>query len=228
MWDRSWCAMWDFPGGLVVKTLCSQCRGHGFDPWSGIKHDPACHVAWPENSVTWSYWERDTVWSWRGRQKSDHGDLESHIKKTWYFILLGVGSYWKVLTVDNKMIYIPLDHKIQIVKASFSEEERINTEIRSWGLSLRESFSLGRERSQPRGRGVFREAGKVSWKSMKENGSPKSLVNIVKCWKDCEKEWSLKKMSIDFIEGNHFERVTSIENNEAIGNWVETTHLRIY
>ena len=25
----------DFPGGLVVKTLHSQCRGHGFDPWSG-------------------------------------------------------------------------------------------------------------------------------------------------------------------------------------------------
>ena len=26
----------DFPGGPVVKTpSCSQCRGHGFDPWSG-------------------------------------------------------------------------------------------------------------------------------------------------------------------------------------------------
>ena len=25
----------DFPGGAVVKTLCSQCRGPGFDPWSG-------------------------------------------------------------------------------------------------------------------------------------------------------------------------------------------------
>ena len=24
----------DFPGGPVVKTLCFQCRGHGFDPWS--------------------------------------------------------------------------------------------------------------------------------------------------------------------------------------------------
>ena len=22
---------WDFPGGPVVKTLCSQCRGHRFD-----------------------------------------------------------------------------------------------------------------------------------------------------------------------------------------------------
>ena len=28
--------MGDFPGGgSVVKTLCSQCRGPGFDPWSG-------------------------------------------------------------------------------------------------------------------------------------------------------------------------------------------------
>ena len=26
---------WDFPGGPVVKTPRSQCRGPGFDPWSG-------------------------------------------------------------------------------------------------------------------------------------------------------------------------------------------------
>ena len=25
----------DFPGGPVAKTPCSQCRGPGFDPWSG-------------------------------------------------------------------------------------------------------------------------------------------------------------------------------------------------
>ena len=25
----------EFPGGPVVKTLCSHCRGHWFDPWSG-------------------------------------------------------------------------------------------------------------------------------------------------------------------------------------------------
>ena len=25
----------DFPGGPVAKTLCSQCRGPGFNPWSG-------------------------------------------------------------------------------------------------------------------------------------------------------------------------------------------------
>ena len=25
----------DFPGGLLVKTFCFQCRGWGFDPWSG-------------------------------------------------------------------------------------------------------------------------------------------------------------------------------------------------
>ena len=27
--------LWDFPGGLVVKTLGFHCRGHRFDPWSG-------------------------------------------------------------------------------------------------------------------------------------------------------------------------------------------------
>ena len=26
---------WDFPGGPVAKTPCSQCRGPGFNPWSG-------------------------------------------------------------------------------------------------------------------------------------------------------------------------------------------------
>ena len=26
---------WDFPGGAVVKESACQCRGHGFDPWSG-------------------------------------------------------------------------------------------------------------------------------------------------------------------------------------------------
>ena len=31
----------DFPGGPVVKTLFSQCRGHGLDAWSG-NWDPAC------------------------------------------------------------------------------------------------------------------------------------------------------------------------------------------
>ena len=26
---------WDFPGGLVANTPCSQCRGPTFNPWSG-------------------------------------------------------------------------------------------------------------------------------------------------------------------------------------------------
>ena len=28
-------APWDFPGGSVAKTTCSQCRGPGLDLWSG-------------------------------------------------------------------------------------------------------------------------------------------------------------------------------------------------
>ena len=32
----------DFPDGPVVKTLCSQCRGHGFNPWLG----KILHAAW--------------------------------------------------------------------------------------------------------------------------------------------------------------------------------------
>ena len=36
----------DFTGGPVVKTLCFQCREHGFNPWSG--KDPTCFAVWPK------------------------------------------------------------------------------------------------------------------------------------------------------------------------------------
>ena len=41
MWAR------DFLGGPIVKTLHSQCRGHGFSPWLENK-DSACYMAWLE------------------------------------------------------------------------------------------------------------------------------------------------------------------------------------
>ena len=34
---------WDLPGGLVAKkakTLHSQCKGPGFNPWSDVDLDP--------------------------------------------------------------------------------------------------------------------------------------------------------------------------------------------
>ena len=37
----------DFPGGPVVKTLCSQCRVHGFNRWLWNK-DPTCRTAQPK------------------------------------------------------------------------------------------------------------------------------------------------------------------------------------
>ena len=36
----------DFPGGLVVKTPCFQCRVWGFDSWLGKV--PYCWVVWPK------------------------------------------------------------------------------------------------------------------------------------------------------------------------------------
>ena len=36
--------LWDFSCGPVVKTLCCQCRGHGFSPWSG-NWGPTCYIA---------------------------------------------------------------------------------------------------------------------------------------------------------------------------------------
>jgi len=32
---QDFCGFRDFPGCPVAKTSCSQCRGPGFDPWSG-------------------------------------------------------------------------------------------------------------------------------------------------------------------------------------------------
>ena len=39
--------LWDFPGGTVVKTLCFQCRRHGFSPCLG-NYNPACCVMRPK------------------------------------------------------------------------------------------------------------------------------------------------------------------------------------
>ena len=46
--SKEYMKSWVFPGGPVAKLLCFQCRGPGFDPWSGnwipyaeIK-DPTC------------------------------------------------------------------------------------------------------------------------------------------------------------------------------------------
>ena len=35
LFDINCSNIWDFPGGTVDKTPRSQCRGPGFDPWSG-------------------------------------------------------------------------------------------------------------------------------------------------------------------------------------------------
>ena len=35
VWGHKKSDMRDIPGGPAAKALCSQCRGPGFDPWSG-------------------------------------------------------------------------------------------------------------------------------------------------------------------------------------------------
>ena len=34
----------------MVKGLCFQLRGYGFDPWSGNR-DPTCLVVWPPKKI---------------------------------------------------------------------------------------------------------------------------------------------------------------------------------
>ena len=45
---KSWLklSIWDFPGGPVAKTLCSQCRGHGSIPGQGTKIPYATTKTW--------------------------------------------------------------------------------------------------------------------------------------------------------------------------------------
>ena len=59
----------EFPGGPVVRTLCFQCRGPGFDPWSG-NLDPTSHMAQP-NTHTHTHTHTHTKnrrWAGRGRR----------------------------------------------------------------------------------------------------------------------------------------------------------------
>ena len=37
----------DFPGGTVVKNPPAQCRGHGFNPWSGKQLSPCATTTEP-------------------------------------------------------------------------------------------------------------------------------------------------------------------------------------
>ena len=37
---------WDFPGGPGIKTLCSECRGSGFNLWAGNYIPHAATKAW--------------------------------------------------------------------------------------------------------------------------------------------------------------------------------------
>ena len=50
-WERAvleiqWNGLY-FPAGLVVKIPSSQCRGPGFNPWSG-NEDPTCPMVQPK------------------------------------------------------------------------------------------------------------------------------------------------------------------------------------
>ena len=41
----------DFPGGPMVRTLHFHCRGHGLDPWSGIKTPHALRCGKKKKSI---------------------------------------------------------------------------------------------------------------------------------------------------------------------------------
>ena len=70
----------DFPGGPVVETQRSQCRGCTFDPCSG-NWDPTCRAAWPKKNffflikkkkkkkgLLWWYRELESVCQCRGHR----------------------------------------------------------------------------------------------------------------------------------------------------------------
>ena len=57
------CQWGDFPGGSVAETPCSQCRGPGFDPWSGNRsHMLLLIVCMPKLKVLHATTERSHTW----------------------------------------------------------------------------------------------------------------------------------------------------------------------
>ena len=51
----------DFPGGLVAKTLYSQCSGPGFDPWSGNCIPHTTVKTW-SSQINKSFLKRERKW----------------------------------------------------------------------------------------------------------------------------------------------------------------------
>ena len=62
----------EFPGGPVIRTLYSHCRGCGFNPWSG-NYDRSSHEA---------------------RQKKKRGKLESQAEPQLYLFLVVLSGLW--------------------------------------------------------------------------------------------------------------------------------------
>ena len=61
----------DFPGGPVVKTPHSHCRGHGFDPWSGkLRSHMPCGSAKSKNR----YIHSNTIKHYGNREKKEDTD----------------------------------------------------------------------------------------------------------------------------------------------------------
>ena len=110
----------DFPGGPVVKTLHSQSRGPGFDPWVrkivwNRKWEPTPQYSWVENPM-----DRGAWWATiQGVQRVRHNWAIEHTythnmftKKPWKCL-----DTWRsiISTCDIRFLYISLNFNVMPV-----------------------------------------------------------------------------------------------------------------
>ena len=58
-----------FPGGPVANTLCSQCRGPGFDPWLG--NVPHAAIKTQHNQINIKNNKNEEEEGWEGEMWKD-------------------------------------------------------------------------------------------------------------------------------------------------------------
>ena len=115
---------WEFPGGPVVRTPPSHCRGPRFNPWSG-NWDPTSHEAWPKKkhpTVRMRYHYTPIKWlkfnivitpnARENAEKLDHAYIadktaQSVWKIVWHLLYLTQQLYsWAFIPEKWKLMFI--------------------------------------------------------------------------------------------------------------------------
>ena len=87
----------------MVGRTCLQCRGRGFNPWSGNQH-PTCHVVWPKQLSTFF---KTTTQTRSGEEQGSHAkaalrDTEGVSRDESAMLSMEIGQSWKEEQVSHR------------------------------------------------------------------------------------------------------------------------------